>query len=225
MNSDTSRLSQLQSEIQQHSPYPERVVILGACKAQTVDRVKELVAAGLKLLGNNYVQEGAALRGAMAGVEMKWHFIGHIQSRKARELLDYDCIQSLDRLSIAEELNKRLAGRGKKLSVLVEINLGSEESKSGIVPGTLPQFLDAVKAFENLQVDGLMGMPPPLLPVENRRRYFAQLRDLFAPHANEWKWLSMGTSEDYLVALQEGATVIRLGTSLFGKRPVLLKFA
>lgn len=219
MSSDTSRLAQLQAEIKEHSPHPEKVAILGACKAQPVDRVKELAAAGLKFLGNNYVQEGAALREAMVGAQLQWHFIGHIQSRKARELLDYDCIQSLDRLSIAEDLNKRLAGRSKKLSVLVEINLGSEESKSGIVPGTLPQFLGAMKAFENLKVDGLMGMPPPLQPVENRRRYFAQLRELFRPHLAEWKWLSMGTSEDYVVALQEGATLIRLGTSLFGKRP------
>ncbi len=217
--SDTSRLSQLDTEIQEHSPYPDKVAVLGACKAQTAERVRELTSVGLKFLGNNYVQEGAALRLALPDFGGEWHFIGHIQSRKARELLAYDCIQSLDRLSVAEELNKRLAGSNKKLAVLVEINLGSEESKSGIDRATLPEMLKSLGQLENLVVNGLMGMPPPLQPVENRRPYFAQLRDLFTSHGKgQWRWLSMGTSDDYLIALQEGATLIRLGTALFGVR-------
>ena len=104
--------------------------------------------------------------------------------------------------------------------MLVEINLGAEESKSGISATELPAFLDAMKSFKNLTVDGLMGMPPALHPVDARRPYFKKLKALFETHGEgKWRRLSMGTSEDYLVALEEGATVIRLGTLLFGERP------
>lgn len=190
--------------------------IVGVTKGQAVQRVREAVAAGLEILGNNYVQEGEALREAIgAGVE--WHFIGHIQSRKARSLTGYDCVESLDRLSVAEELEKRLQA---KLSVLVEVNLGGEAQKSGIAPAELPAFLEGLRKFPKLEPRGLMAMPPPLEPVEARRPFFRELKALFSSNAggDRWDTLSMGTSEDYRIAIEEGATLVRLGTALFGPR-------
>jgi len=210
----------LQAEIRQLSPHPGLVEVLGACKGQPRERVVAAVAAGLKILGCNYAQEGEALREGLSEFAGEWHFIGHIQSRKAKELVVYDCVESLDRLSVAEELNRRLEGRTKKLSVLIEVNLAGEETKSGIRAEELPAFLAAMEKLPNLTVNGLMGMPPALHPVEGRRPYFKQLRQLFEKHGKgKWQRLSMGTSEDYSVALQEGATLIRLGTILFGERP------
>ncbi len=214
------RLEQVRTEIRRHSPHPEKVEILGACKAQSPDRVQASVDAGLTILGNNYAQEGVAIREKLPHFTGEWHFIGHVQSRKAKELINYDCLQSVSRLTVAQELNRRLEGSKKPLHVLVEINLGNEESKSGISAAELPAFLDAMSELKNLTIDGLMGMPPPLRPIEARRPYFKALKDLFDSHgAGKWRRLSMGTSGDYPVALEEGATLIRLGTLLFGERP------
>ncbi len=210
----------LQDEIRHRSPHPERVTILGACKAQPVDKVRARIADGLNVLGNNYVQEGHALREQLSDFKGEWHFIGHIQSRKARELVDYDCVQSLDRISVAQELNRRLEEKNRRIKVLVEVNVGGEDSKSGIPPENLEEFLFQLRLLHHLDVDGLMGMPPPLQPVENRRPHFKKLRALFDEFGKgAWRRLSMGTSEDYAVALEEGSTLIRLGTVLFGERP------
>lgn len=190
--------------------------IVGVTKGQPVERVREAVAAGITILGNNYAQEGEALRAAI-GPDVRWHFIGHIQSRKAKLLTAYDCIESLDRISVAEELNKRVEG---KISVLVEVNVGGEAQKSGISPSELPGFLESLRALEKIEVRGLMGMPPPLQPVEERRKFFRELKSLFTRHASGSRWdtLSMGTSDDFEIAVQEGATLVRLGTALFGPR-------
>jgi pyridoxal phosphate enzyme (YggS family) len=190
------------------------VTIVGVTKIQPVELVREAVACGVRVLANNYVQEGAKLREALGDAAVEWHFIGHIQSRKAKDLTGYHCVQSLDRLSVAEELNKRL---DRKLDVLVEVNIGNESEKSGIAPEALEEFMKGMEPFTNLKVKGIMGMPPPLQPVELRRPYFKELRALRDRFG--LATLSMGTSNDYLVAVEEGATMIRLGTVLFGERP------
>ena len=199
---------------------PRTVVICGVTKAQPTALVAEAIRAGVRVLGNNYVQEGEALREELgtlaAGVD--WHFIGHIQSRKAKSLLDYAMVQSLERLSIAQVLEARLS---RTLDVLVEVNVGGEDQKSGIAPSEVPRFLDDIAVCGKLRVRGLMAMPPPLEPVEARRPFFRRMRELFEAHAGKYGFdtLSMGTSADYLVAVEEGATMIRLGTTLFGDRP------
>lgn len=212
-------LAAIQATIQKHSPHPERVTILGACKSQPLERIRAAVANGLKVLGNNYVQEGEAVRGALPEFTGEWHFIGHIQSRKVRDLLDYDLIQSLDRISVASALNDRAAAANKKVNVLIEVNLGAEATKSGIAPTELAEFLRQLEPLQHLVVRGLMGMPPPLEDAEARRPHFKLLKSLFDREGRgKWTTLSMGTSEDYAVALQEGATLIRLGSILFGAR-------
>jgi len=196
------------------------VEIVGVTKIQPIDKIEEGIEAGLKILGNNYAQEGSHVIEKFRAHPIEWHFIGHIQRRKVKFLPDYDCIQSLDRLEIAKSLNERLEGLKKKMSVFVEVNIGKEEQKSGVFPENLEKFLHELKGFNQLEIKGLMCLPPPLEPVEKRVPYFQQMRELFEKYQEfGLKHLSMGTTEDYLVAVREGATMIRLGTSLFGPRP------
>ena len=208
-----SNLSAILDSISRLTRKPEDIAIVGVTKLQPVALIREALAAGVKILANNYAKEGSALRMACGDLPAKWHFIGHIQSRKVKSLTDYDCIQSLDRISVAKELEKRLQG---DIEVLVEINIGGEAQKSGIASAALPDFLCELHAFPRLRVRGLMAMPPPLEPVEARRPFFQELRRLFDRHS--FDCLSMGTSRDYLVAIQEGSTMVRLGTALFGER-------
>lgn len=194
----------------------KQVTILGVTKSQTLEAVQEASAAGLMDFGNNYAQEGETVRTRIAA---RWHFIGHIQSRKVKFLVHYDCVQSLDRLSLAEDLNARLMTAGRTIDALVEINIGEETSKSGIVPSDLDAFVKQMGAYSHIRCRGLMVMPPPLQPVEKRRPFFARARALFDKYnAAGWDTLSMGTSEDYLLAVEEGSTLVRLGTVLFGPR-------
>lgn len=214
-----SNLQKIQTEIERLAG-KDRVTLVGVAKGQPEQKIREAVQEGLKVVANNYVQEGERLRAALADLSVEWHFIGHVQSRKAKDLLTYDCVQSLDRLSIAESLNERMKPLGRRLPVLIEVNIGQEAQKSGILPDALGDFLDSVRALPFLEVKGLMGMPPPLSPVEGRRPYFRSLRKLFetAVPASLFSVLSMGTSEDYDIAVEEGATMVRLGTVLFGPR-------
>lgn len=196
------------------------VKILAAVKAQPLENIRALVAAGVTCLGNNYAQEGEALMRDLPDPRIEWHFIGHIQSRKAKYLPAYHCVQSLDRLEVAATLQKLLAASGHSLSCLVEVNIGGEAQKSGIAPTELPAFLKALQAYPALKVDGLMAMPPPTEVVEARRPYFAKMRLIFSELQKDFPLhqLSMGTSDDFGIAVEEGSTLVRLGTVLLGKR-------
>lgn len=198
------------------------ITIVGVTKYQSLARVEEAVAAGLKVLAVNYAQPGERLREKLKNASLEWHFIGHIQSRKAKKLVDYQCVQSLDRIAIAADMNRRLLEINRSLDVLVEINVGKEAQKSGIAPEEVPQFLLEMKSFSQLRLRGFMGMPPPLFPVEKRLPFFRELRGLFETFQplHSLDTLSMGTSEDYLIAVQEGSTMVRLGTCLFGEREI-----
>jgi PLP dependent protein len=211
-------LKQIQERVSKAATHS--VTILGVTKKQPSLRVREAVECGLTHLGNNYVQDGGVLRDDLKGKNVQWHFIGHIQSRKVKELTVYDCIESLDRLEIARLLNERMESAQKKMPVLVEINIGGEESKAGISPGDLPAFLTAIAKMPFLIPSGLMCLPPPLEPVEKRIPYFDQLAELYRRFEKEYPFttLSMGTSDDFEIALRHGSNHIRVGTVLFGPR-------
>lgn len=210
-------LDRIRSELAGIQSHP--VALVGVTKFQPVAKLREAVEGGLRILGNNYAQEGQALMLELPEVE--WHFIGHIQSRKVKYLTDYRCVQSLDRLSVAVSLSEGLVSLGRALDVLVEVNVGNEPQKSGIEVPALPSFLDEVGKLPGLRLRGLMGMPPPLEPAEARRPFFRKLRELFDSQRGRagFDCLSMGTSADYVIAAQEGSTMVRLGTVLFGERP------
>lgn len=196
------------------------IQIVGVTKHQPLEKIKEVISSGVNVLAVNYAQEGDELRLAIDSESIEWHFIGHIQSRKVKYLTDYDCVQSIDRWEIAEDLNARLDNIKKVMRVLVEVNIGRELQKSGIPPEKLGQFLERLSALKNLKVVGLMAMPPMLHPVEDRRVYFKEMYQLYQKYCTEYLFeiLSMGTSDDYLLAIQEGSTMVRLGTCLFGRR-------
>jgi pyridoxal phosphate enzyme (YggS family) len=196
------------------------IQIVAVTKHQPVEKIKEAIEAGVTKLAVNYAQEGDELRLQVEHEKVEWHFIGHIQSRKVKYLTDYQFVQSIDRLEIAEDLNQRLEKMDKGIYVLVEVNIGREPQKSGVFPEKLADFLDRLSALPNLKVIGLMAMPPMLHPVEDRRGYFKEMAQLFKKFQPEYQLeiLSMGTSDDYLLAIQEGSTMVRLGTCLFGRR-------
>jgi pyridoxal phosphate enzyme (YggS family) len=213
---------------------PESVRLVVVTKAQPLEVVQAAVQAGAHLLGENYPEESVSKIssfGPESGVE--WHMIGHVQSRKARLVIDhFDLLQSLDSLKLAERLNRMAVEAERVLPVMLELNVGGEESKYGWPaahekdwPALYPVF-DSILRLENLQIRGLMTMPPLETDPEDARVYFRTLRllrDHLAaryPQTN-WHELSMGTSADYEVAVQEGATLVRIGTAIVGARPVL----
>lgn len=207
-----------------------RVVVV--TKAQPVEVVRAAMEAGAKILGENYPQEAQAKileMGKPGGVE--WHMIGHLQSRKASIIAEhFDALESLDSLRLAEKLERALLEPDRVLPVLLEFNVGGEESKSGWPAwdenrwdALLPE-IEQVLALPHLSVRGLMTMPPLFEDREESRPYFIRLRalrDFFAKRYGEehFKELSMGTSTDFEAAVQEGATLVRIGTAIVGPRP------
>jgi len=204
----------------------QRVRVVAVTKSQPKEKIVEAIAAGINEFGVNYAQAGEVLRDSLQLTDdqaaLYWHFIGHIQSRKVRDIINYDCVQSMDRVELVEEFKKRTKGSPYPVpQILVEVNIGKEPQKSGVMPDKLEQFLGEMEKLE-IPTAGLMAMPPPLEPVDERAVYFEQLRklyDQFGP-SRKWEILSMGTSDDYLVAIRCGANMVRLGTCLLGKREI-----
>ena len=203
---------------------PREIRLLAASKAQNVAAIRAAIAAGVTLIGENYVQEAGEKKNQLPD-STEWHMIGHLQRNKAKAALDiFDLIESLDSLALARELNKEGARRGKTVRVFVEVNLGGEESKSGIAKDQVAQLLTEVGALSHIHVEGLMSVPPFRENLEEVRPYFRELRQLREtlsasrlPNV-ELKELSMGMTHDYTVAIEEGATIVRIGTALFGPR-------
>jgi PLP dependent protein len=202
------------------------ITLVGVTKMVPVDRIREGIESGIKILGENYVQEAVKKIDALSDLPVSWHFIGHLQSNKARTALEsFDCIQTLDRESLARELNRLAHKRGKRISVLIQVNTGHEESKSGLSPVNLFSFYEIISPLDGLDVRGLMGFPPYFSDPEEVRPHFRNLRKMLdqlknrtdtPDHLSE---LSMGMSHDFEVAIEEGATMVRIGTALFGTRP------
>jgi len=203
---------------------PRSIQLLAASKAQSASRIQEAIAAGIRLFGENYVQEAKAKRAALQAA-VEWHMIGHLQRNKVRAALElFDLIQSLDSVELARELDKEGRKRNRVVRVLIEVNLGGEEGKSGVAKEKVAALLQQTGALAHLRVEGLMAIPPFREDPEEMRPYFRALRELREelmglkiPGA-DLRELSMGMTHDYAVAIQEGATLVRIGTALFGPR-------
>ncbi|WP_449245790.1 YggS family pyridoxal phosphate-dependent enzyme [Desulfobacca acetoxidans] len=204
---------------------PAEIRLVGASKTVDLARIREAVAAGLAILGENYLQE-ARQKIAVLDAPVSWHFIGHLQSNKANAAVRlFDLIHSVDRLSLAQALNRAAANINKVQDVLLEVNLAGEASKSGISSTELPDLIRVCHGLSHLRVRGLMAMPPWFADPEQARPYFKKLRILRDQVQSQGQpglelvELSMGMSGDYEVAIEEGATLVRIGTALFGSRP------
>ncbi|MGA2404712.1 MAG: YggS family pyridoxal phosphate-dependent enzyme [Syntrophobacteraceae bacterium] len=204
---------------------PSEVKLVGVTKTVPVERIREGIEAGLEVLGENYVQEAVRKREALAGFSVSWHCIGHLQTNKAKMAVECcDWIETLDREALAIELNRRAARVGRKVPVLIQVNIGGEKTKSGVQPDELSSFFKIVSDFDLLDVRGLMALPPFFDQPERARPYFRQMREFLDMLRHESLWperlaeLSMGMSGDFEVAVEEGATLVRIGTALFGSR-------
>jgi len=193
---------------------PEEVLLVGISKLVDVERIRRALAAGLPALGENRVQEAREKIGAL-GRPVPWHMVGHLQTNKARDaVLLFDLIHSVDRLELARELDRRAAGRAAE--ILVQVNLAGEATKGGFAPDELKSALEALAGLSRLRVRGLMAIPPPVEHGEQARGWFRRLRELRDGAGLEH--LSMGMSDDFEVAVEEGATIVRVGTAIFGPR-------
>lgn len=199
------------------------VRLLGASKKQSPEKIRILYELGVRLFGENYVQEGEKKIELLKDLSIEWHFIGRLQTNKVKKALKiFQVIETLDRIELVEEIEKRAKALNLKIPVFIEINIGKEKSKAGILPEELKTFSEKLISYSHLVVMGLMCLPPFEENPERVRPYFAKMRALFEevkPLFGEYfTELSMGTSQDFEVAIEEGATIVRLGTLLFGKR-------
>ncbi|MBI4167020.1 MAG: YggS family pyridoxal phosphate-dependent enzyme [Acidobacteria bacterium] len=204
---------------------PEDIRLIAITKTVPAERIREAYEAGLRDFGENRVQEAAAKRPALSDLTATWHLVGHLQSNKAkpaRELFHW--FHSLDSMRLGERLNKVAPCSGDKLSVLIEVNLGGEESKSGVHESDVLPLAEAAGSFETLEIRGLMAVPPFFDDPGQVRPYFRRLRELATEIATKnlprvaMQELSMGMSHDFEVAIEEGATMVRVGTAIFGAR-------
>ena len=204
---------------------PESVKIVGVTKTVNIDRVEEAVSAGLHVLGENYVQE-ARSKIELLGDQASWHFIGRLQSNKAKYAVKlFDLIETVDSLKLAVELNRRAQPLARTVPILIQVNLAGEATKGGVNPEDCLPLIRQIAELEYLRVIGLMTMPPFFNDPERARPYFRHLKTLNQDIAAadlagvEMTEISMGMSGDFEVAVEEGATLVRVGTAIFGERP------
>jgi pyridoxal phosphate enzyme (YggS family) len=203
---------------------PQSVRLMAVSKTVEPERIRQALDAGVTLLGENYVQEAREKIPAIGHVA-EWHMIGHLQTNKVKYVVNlFDWIHSVDRLELARELDKRAGQNNRRLNVLIEVNVSGEESKSGIEATQALELVRQVSLLPNINLRGLMTMPPYSDNPENSRPYFQALRklrddisaaDITNIHMDE---LSMGMTDDFEVAIEEGATIIRVGRAIFGNR-------
>lgn len=197
--------------------------LLAVSKFQPATAIAQLAASGQRAFGENYVQEAAGKRAELAGLDLEWHLIGHLQTNKAREAASlFDWVQTVDRPRIVDALARHRPADAAPLQVLIQVNVDDETSKHGCRPGDVDGLAAQVAAQERLALRGLMAIPAPHADPEQRRPAFRRMRALFDAlrgHHPGVDTLSMGMSDDCAVAISEGATMVRIGTALFGARP------
>lgn len=204
---------------------PESVRLIAASKTVSVERLRQAVDAGIRHLGENRLQEALPKIDTLGREGVVWHFIGTLQRRKVKSVVGrFETIHSVDSLALAEEIDRQAKTAGLRQRVLLEVNLAGEASKGGFESTTLGAALESLNGLEHLDIRGLMAIPPPTPTAEDARPYFRQLRNLAQTltargHRNiNMQELSMGMSHDYPVAIEEGATYVRVGTAIFGAR-------
>lgn len=201
------------------------IQLLAVSKRMNVEKIEEAWQCGQKLFGENFIQEAQA-KIEQLDPAISWHFIGHLQSNKAKHAARlFQLIETVDRLKLAQALDRYAADFGKTLDILIQVNVGQEQQKSGVLPNNAEQLIREINQLKHLRVRGLMTMPPHADDPERSRPYFKSLKKI-ADEFNRKGYftnggqfiLSMGMSADYSIAIEEGATLVRVGTAIFGKR-------
>lgn len=212
----SSILERIGSAAERAGRSADSIQLIAVTKTVPSGRIEEAVACGVKHIGENRVQEALAKRDALASAALTWHFIGHLQTNKAKKVVEnFNCVQSVDRLEAAEAL-ARFAANRQPLPVLIEVKLQDEPNKSGAGEMDLPNLVPALQRLDSLQLRGFMAVPPPTEDPEQARPFFRRLRKLAGDFG--LTELSMGMTNDFEVAIEEGATMVRIGTGLFGAR-------
>ncbi|RKY42759.1 MAG: YggS family pyridoxal phosphate-dependent enzyme [Candidatus Makaraimicrobium thalassicum] len=203
---------------------PDDVELVAAAKTRTHEEIREAIEGGVKIIGENYVQEAMGAFAAI-GRAAKWHFIGHLQKNKAKKAVEvFDIIETVSSADLAEEIDRRSRAAGKVMPVLIEINSGREPQKFGVFPEQAFELVEVIAGFSNVKLAGLMTMGPFSGDPEDARPYFVETRKIFEKikakglPGVEMRYLSMGMTNSYMVAIEEGANIIRVGTKIFGER-------
>ncbi|MFC2065474.1 YggS family pyridoxal phosphate-dependent enzyme [Chloroflexota bacterium] len=203
---------------------PDGVQLVAAAKTRTPRELLQAIEAGIKAIGENYVQETERAYETI-GDKAEWHFIGHLQKNKVKKAVNlFDMIETVDSVEIAREIDKRCSQIGKTMPVLIEINSGREKQKTGVFPENTEKLIREISALPNIKVMGLMTMGPHSGNQEDSRPYFVETRNIFdsikklnLPNV-EMRYLSMGMTNSYKIALEEGANTVRIGSKIFGER-------
>jgi len=207
------------------SELPAGVELVAAAKTRQPPEILEAVETGVKIIGQNYVQE-AERACDVIGSRVKWHFIGHLQRNKVKKAVAiFDMIETVDSLRLAREIDKQCRLAGKIMPVLIEINSGREEQKSGVLPEDTVELIRNIAVLENIRIEGLMTMGPRSGDPEESRPFFTITRDIFEHIKGlniagvSMRYLSMGMTNSYKIAIEEGANIVRIGSRIFGDRP------
>ena len=199
----------------------EDVILIGASKSQTIEKIIVAYEEGIKNFGENYLQE-AEEKISKLDQDIIWHFIGSIQSRKAKRIAEiFDWVHTIDSFKVAEKLNSSRPKSKGVLNACLQLNIDDEESKSGLKIENLEEIIQKIEALENLKIRGLMVIPKPRDSKEEQRQVFRKVKEIYDSlirQGHNFDTLSMGMTSDYGVAIQEGATMIRIGTGIFGPR-------
>jgi len=203
---------------------PADIILVAAAKTRAAEEVKAAIDAGVKIVGYNYVQEAERIF-QVIGDSVKWHMIGHLQRNKVKRAIKFfDMIETIDSLRLAESVDSHCVAEGKIMPVLIEVNSGKESNKTGVLPEDVDELITGISELPNLRVQGLMTMGPRFGDPEDSRPYFKATRAAFdrlskakIPNV-EMRYLSMGMSNSYQIAIEEGANIVRIGTKLFGER-------
>jgi hypothetical protein len=222
MNQTAKRVAESVEKIM--SNLPEGVILVAAAKTRSLEEVQAVIQAGVTHIGYNYIQEALPVIQAV-GDRATWHMIGHLQRNKAKYVAElFDMCQTVDSWRLAKYLDHRCAIADRIMPVLIEVNSGKESNKTGVLPKDVDELVEKISALKNLKVQGIMTMGPRFGEPENSRPYFKITHEIFEriksksiPNV-EMKYLSMGMSNSYQIAIEEGANIVRIGTKLFGER-------
>ncbi|TDP95282.1 hypothetical protein C7957_10957 [Halanaerobium saccharolyticum] len=226
----TTNLNQVKKTIKKAAAKAGRdfrdIKLLAVSKNQDIEAIKILAEAGVKIFGENRVQELEEKNEKLLAenIDLDWHFIGHLQRNKVKYLMRMEncrMIESIDSFRLAKEVNKRAKKNERKIPVLIEINIAGDENKFGITPDKAEEFLQKINNFDYLKIEGLMTVLPYLDDSEELRSYFKEMKKLFDQLSKDvipLSELSMGMTNDYQIAVEEGATIVRVGTAIFGER-------